>query len=519
MLYRLRRSLNQRRLDRGIAGILETAPIKLVDGPCCVVSMLTADYIPMYLGAIKSFYPKLGGGKVCVLIDRAMPQSARDTLARHVEGIEFAFVEDVDTAPCQRGGTWERLVYCLDRSAREYTIQLDADTLAVGGDLDEVAACVAANRAFAITDGFARQTLAEAAAMAEATPNQYIGIVTERALARYPGGERLHYVRASSGFAGFAKGGFSRAGIGRFHQAMEGLVGERWREWGSEQCGSNFAIANSPDPVVLPYPEYASFERRVRRQQAKFLHFIGRYRYVEGYYIDRMQDVMGARTRKRPSPSVPRRPLVQGLTATSVAPYLRWRVAGSSTKLAVELKPRREFRSAPLPGPKLELRAEDLASVRSVFVDNALFPPVWIPPERVGRIVDVGVGAGMSCLWWLANYWRPEVVAFESDPALATQARANVALNAFTGRFALREGAPSLAEIGRADILCVNGAGLIDDPGFPDLDVGVVVVRGADRAKRLEALGFRTYQGQAGALWVYRDLPGGRSRSRGRGPP
>src|SRR4051794_25813342 len=169
MLYRLRRSLNQRRLDRGIAGILETAPIKLVEGACCVVSMLTADYIPMYLGAIKSFYPKLGGGKVCVLVDRAMPQSARDTLARHVEGIEFAFVEDVDTAPCQRGGTWERLVYCLDRSAREYTIQLDADTLAVGGNLAEVAACVGANRAFAITDGFARQTLAEAAAMAEAT--------------------------------------------------------------------------------------------------------------------------------------------------------------------------------------------------------------------------------------------------------------------------------------------------------------------------------------------------------------
>ena len=51
-----------------------------------------------------------------------------------------------------------------------------------------------------------------------------------------------------------------------FHQVMEGWSAKRWREWGSEQCGSNFAIANSPDPVVLPYPEYASFERRVRRQ-------------------------------------------------------------------------------------------------------------------------------------------------------------------------------------------------------------------------------------------------------------
>src|SRR5436305_13418944 len=98
MLYRLRRSLNQRRLDRGIAGILETAPIQLVDGPCCVVSMLTADYIPMYLGAIKSVYPKLGGGRVCVLVDRAMPQSAGDALGRHAEGIEFAVAEDVDAA-------------------------------------------------------------------------------------------------------------------------------------------------------------------------------------------------------------------------------------------------------------------------------------------------------------------------------------------------------------------------------------------------------------------------------------
>ena len=180
--------------------------------------------VPMYLLSLKSFYPQLGRGKVAAIIDRDMPQVLRDTLTRHIPGIEFVILEDIPTGACQRGGTWERLLYVLDRSESEYTIQIDADTLTVGDDLDEVVRCVETNTPFTMTDGFELLSLPEVAEEAEATPSNYIGIIAERMFARYPDAG-LHYVRGSSGFAGFSRGGFTRAAITRFHQKMEKLVG------------------------------------------------------------------------------------------------------------------------------------------------------------------------------------------------------------------------------------------------------------------------------------------------------
>jgi hypothetical protein len=122
-----------------------------------------------------------------------------------------------------------------------------------------------------MADGAAIQLMTEAAANAQATENDHIVIATERAFDRHPGRERLKYVRGSSGFAGFAKGGFSRARIEEFHANMTELMGERWREWGSEQCGSNFAVANSPGAVMLPYPQYKFLSGRGRPQREVFL--------------------------------------------------------------------------------------------------------------------------------------------------------------------------------------------------------------------------------------------------------
>src|SRR4029078_10581303 len=102
------------------------------------------------------------------------------------------------------------------------------------------------------------RTLPEAAADARAFDSTYVGIIAERFLDRYPRAESLKYVRGSSGFAGFAKGAFPRTRIIEFHRIMEGFLGEAWRKWGTEQCASNFAVANSLGGVVLPFPKYAS---------------------------------------------------------------------------------------------------------------------------------------------------------------------------------------------------------------------------------------------------------------------
>src|ERR1700757_3983273 len=141
MFYRLRKSRRTQNFNRAISGILDTPPINVEAAPWCIVSMVANADVPMYLLSLKSFYPKLGRGKIAAIVDRDMPQVLRETLTQHAPGLEFVILEDIHTGACQRGGTWERLLYALDRSESEYTIQLDADTLTVSDDLDEVVRC------------------------------------------------------------------------------------------------------------------------------------------------------------------------------------------------------------------------------------------------------------------------------------------------------------------------------------------------------------------------------------------
>jgi hypothetical protein len=244
--------------------------------------MVSNNDVQMYLLSLKSFYIRIRRGKIIAIIDRDMPADSREVLLRHFPGIEFVILEDIDVGDCQRGGTWERLVYLLDRSRNEYMIQIDSDTLTCG-DISEVLDCVENNVAFTMPGP--RHTLLpmlESAANARETDGNHIVLVAERLFDRYPGAEHLKYTRASSGFAGFAKGGGSRSEIETFHREMARLVGPRWTEWGTEQCASNFAIANSPNAVVLPHPKYSGGgpETLGVRDQASFIHFFGTYRYL-----------------------------------------------------------------------------------------------------------------------------------------------------------------------------------------------------------------------------------------------
>jgi hypothetical protein len=284
MFYRLRKQIKTRRFEWMTRGVHATPPLTVIPAPWTVVSMVAKGDVQMYLISMKAFYRRLGSGKLVAIIDRDMPKDSRDTLSAHFKGIEFAILEDIDTGGCQRGGTWERLVYLLDRARGEYVIQADCDTLAFGGDLREIVFCAENNLPFTMSDGWPLATMSAAAESARTINSDYIGIASERGFERYPDKGRLLYVRGSSGLAGFAKGGFARARIEEFHARMQAIMGERWREWGTEQCGSNFAVANSPKPVVLPYPSYSSFFPGGPREDAKFLHFIGSHRFEEDFF-------------------------------------------------------------------------------------------------------------------------------------------------------------------------------------------------------------------------------------------
>jgi hypothetical protein len=285
MFFRARRSFAYWRFNRAIAGILDTPPLQMRPAPWTVVSMVAKRDVPMYLVALKAFYRRAGGGQVVAIVDRDTPAESLATLKHHVPGIEFVILEDIAVGPCQRGGTWERIIYCLDRAEREYVIQLDADAVACGPDLQEVLDCVEKGASFTMAEGNQIVPMLESAAYAKTLGGNYIGTVAEAAFDRYARAETLHYIRGSSGFAGFAKGAFPRQRIEEFHAEGERLVGAaRWREWGTEQCASNFAVANSPGAIGLPFPAYTSYHAGAARDGVKLYHFIGSFRFDDGFF-------------------------------------------------------------------------------------------------------------------------------------------------------------------------------------------------------------------------------------------
>jgi len=532
MFYRYRRKLQVRKFDYAIRKILETPPVASGEMPWTVVSMVADRDVPMYLLALKSFVRAVGRGKVVAIIDRDMPQASRNVLRDHVKGIEFIILEDIKTGECQRGGTWERILHIVDRTETEYVIQLDSDILTVSDRLEEVIFCCKHNIPFTMADGFfSLQPMLEAAQVAQATPSDYVGIVTERAFEKFPGADRLHYIRGSSGFAGFCKGGVTRHELTMFHRELSALVGERrFREWGTEQCASNFVVANSPNPLVLPYPEYASFGRPIPLNQVKLFHFIGATRFRGGYYVARAKEIINKLCQDSPHRSagsvlIPKQKLFAkpppGSLVAAIAPecvpkYLAWKAFGRKVALTLNLRCKIRF----------ELRgSEDLYEALEIYGKGSLNPPVWLPPERIKLVVDCGVGVGFSALYWLANYPEARIVAYEPRTDFRRQLERNVAMNKGERRIEITGGA-AIGDIltnfaGQPiDILRLNGEtsgfDLLDDERFQGLVVKAIVLTlrratGGFEEKiiaRLKFLGFRLqppmiYESSA-VLWGFR---------------
>lgn len=289
MFFNLQRSHSAATFGRQIGRIFDTDPLRLSSEGITVVSMVRTSDLAPYLLALKSFCTCIEANKIVAIIDHDAPSEFIRLLTWHIPGIELVEMESIPVGACQRGGTWERLLYIVDRSEHEYVIQIDADTLTIGSDLAEVRVSIAENRSFTLGGGPAgsgQQIVPMHAAAASVDfKSNYVGIVLQRRLCEYPGGETLRYVRGSSGFAGFARGGIGRQRIEEFHAHMADLLGERRREWGTEQCASNFAIANTPGAIVLPWPTYANFQPHRRLTNAThFLHFLGTVRYRNGRY-------------------------------------------------------------------------------------------------------------------------------------------------------------------------------------------------------------------------------------------
>jgi hypothetical protein len=280
MFYRLKRNLRYFKFHQQIRQLLDTPPIEVRDAPHTIVSMVAGYDTRMYILAIKALYHRIGRGNIVVIPDR-MSSASMDLIRRHVRGVAFVPLETINTGHLQKGGTWERLIYCVERSAAEYVIQMDADILCVG-PIPEVLEAINTNTAFNLADGIPKKPLNQWVEDAAARKSDNVVFAFEKTAPGYPHAEKLMYLRGSSGFAGFAQGAVNREFLEDFYDKSLALLGPRWSEWGTEQIASNFCIANSPGSFGLPVPRFLTWENHPVSSETSLYHFLGYCRFDQG---------------------------------------------------------------------------------------------------------------------------------------------------------------------------------------------------------------------------------------------
>ena len=280
--------LKRWRHERLARGVLDTPPLPAHDDGVVIFSMIGTRVLLPYLVAVKSFGRALGRGRVVILEDGTLTDADRAVLRRHLDDPEILAADAVDTGPCPRGGTWERLLTILDRRRDAYMIQLDSDVVATGA-VPEVLAAIDANRSFSLkgSAGSALLSAPDFAVQRDPLPpgRAHVQRAFEAVIEQLevPG---LRYFRGCSGFAGFARADTGRVLAERVSAQGERLLGPaRWAEWGTEQITSNLVIANEPDPLLLPYDRYLNFWDEAVPADARLVHFLGTCRYHGDAYL------------------------------------------------------------------------------------------------------------------------------------------------------------------------------------------------------------------------------------------
>ncbi|MGL5837860.1 MAG: hypothetical protein ACRCY3_05095 [Sphingorhabdus sp.] len=276
---------------RAAQGILDTPSIVPRNDGLILFSMIgTATLLP-YLVAVKSLHHYLPRGRIILLNDGTLTSEDRAILSRHCGDPEIVEMRDVDTGPCPKGNCWERLISILGRRSDHYVIQLDSDTVTTG-PVSEIHKAIDTNRSFTLAGGLVEagygfRSAAEISNIfhANGPMADQVQAKAEAIMASLPDSDAHRYIRGCAGFAGFARNDTGYATVGHFSLEMEERLGRTWHEWGSEQVASNWAIANDPDPIQLPYDQYINHWDEPMPSDPAFIHFIGTYRYHWGNYI------------------------------------------------------------------------------------------------------------------------------------------------------------------------------------------------------------------------------------------
>jgi hypothetical protein len=288
MLYELRDRVRRARFAGECSGILHTAPVAL-DAAADVVLLSHVQHkdVLMFLLAVKSIARQVKPRAVYVLDDSSLSGDDHARLRDHIPGLTLFELAEYRSTACPSGGTWERLLAISSLVRDHYVIQLDSDTLTVGS-IEEARDCIGRQAAFALGtwDNQKIETMRERCETAKkrvAQAEVHVQVVAEANFDKLDRFESLRYVRACSGFAGFARGSFTREFVETISAQMKAALGDRWHDWGSEQVMSNIVIANIPGAIVLPHPKYADCHK-MKPGVTEFIHFIGSCRFDDGNY-------------------------------------------------------------------------------------------------------------------------------------------------------------------------------------------------------------------------------------------
>ena len=269
-----KRALHLKALDR--SGSLEKG--------LCILSMLCKRDFFQYLVSIYSFHQFLKPEKIVIVNDGSLEPQHLALLKEKVPGIEILNGSDFYDDKLPSYTSWQRLQAIESYISRFYVIQLDADIFS-RHDLDEVLSAYKNNLSFILGTRESQLITVQETTERSTKRNSkstHVQHLAELNMHRLEALGLNHYVRGCAGFSGFAQGSFDKLTLIKISAAMFDSIGDKWREWGSEQVCTNILIANQYNAIILPLEYYDSVERY--SEELKLIHFIGPLRFKKFIY-------------------------------------------------------------------------------------------------------------------------------------------------------------------------------------------------------------------------------------------
>jgi hypothetical protein len=298
MFYGMKDRYRRFRFGRACRSVLSTPPCDVnPESKVALLTQLQHKDVLLALIAFKSFVARVPVSALYVLNDGSLNVEDMALLREHFPSTTVLELPEFRGRSLPTGGCWERLMAISELVKNNYVIQLDSDTLTLAS-VPEVITCIDRNTSFVIGtwDRQEFETMESrqrqaATLVAKATRKQHIQLLAEAnfdKLERFP---VLQYVRGCAGFSGFGKESFDCSLLEEISSQMLFALGDRWREWGSEQVMSNIVVANSTARQVLPHPRYCDCTRIVEKETV-FIHFIGSCRFDRDVYANQARAII-----------------------------------------------------------------------------------------------------------------------------------------------------------------------------------------------------------------------------------